>query len=339
MTKVLYFPRYSQRENFITNNTLLLLHRLYDSNRRRFQRFLGQLLEEKADVPISEIGLQIRQQLGTSRSVLDGFLHQSAIRIGIETKRNGVNFDLQQLMDHLDAFEQGVSGYLILLRPTKIDLLATQWRQLRRRAERKNVILASITFEQVIASFRSCLMDHDEDMQDLIDDFEAFCSEQELLDSDQVTIFVPPCGQSFNINVQFRLYFCPSSWTRRRVRYLGIYKNKEVQYLGVIEKVVQSELRSSQRLICQDEAGNTVALGPEEKNRIRGAMTAASQQNSWDISHGHKFFLCNQLFPTEYKKDSSGGIMGHRYLNVGDQSARDLSPLELADRLRMVTWR
>ena len=98
MTGISYFPRYTQKENFITNNTLLLMHRLYDDNRRRFQRFLGLLLEENADAPISEIGLGISQQVGTRHSVLDGFLHQAAVRIAVETKRSGVEFDVEQLL-------------------------------------------------------------------------------------------------------------------------------------------------------------------------------------------------------------------------------------------------
>ena len=45
MADVHYFPRYTQRENFVTNNTLLLFQRLYDYNLRKFGKFLMELDE------------------------------------------------------------------------------------------------------------------------------------------------------------------------------------------------------------------------------------------------------------------------------------------------------
>jgi hypothetical protein len=57
-----YFPRYSQRENFETNNTLLLFRELYNYNRLRFQKFLLELLQI-SNVELGsalELGLQIR---------------------------------------------------------------------------------------------------------------------------------------------------------------------------------------------------------------------------------------------------------------------------------------
>lgn len=43
MTDIHYFPRYSQPENVVTNNTLLLLLRLYQYNRFKFERFMAAL--------------------------------------------------------------------------------------------------------------------------------------------------------------------------------------------------------------------------------------------------------------------------------------------------------
>lgn len=194
MTSISYFPRYTQKENFITNNTLHLLHRLYDDSRRRFQRFLGLLLEEKADAPIGKIGLQINQQVATTGSVLDGYLHQQAVRIAIETKRYATAFDTAQLLRHLGAFEPGSSGYLILLSPDGVSLATPQFRVLQEKAAKRDVIIAAVTFEKIIDSFRQCLKDHDEAMHELIDDYEAFCSEEGLLSTDAATMFVPPSG-------------------------------------------------------------------------------------------------------------------------------------------------
>lgn len=338
MTKVSYFPRYAQRENFITNNTLLLLSRLHESNRRRFQSFLSRLLDDKADTPINQIGLQIVQQIGTGGSVVDGYLHQSAIRIAIETKRFSNQFFADQLLKHLQAFEPGASGYLLLLSPTTVDLGLEQWNPLQKEAKRRNAIVSSITFEQIIDNFRRCISEYDEEMQDLIDDFEAFCVEQELLDPNRHTIFVPPCGQSFDINIEYKLYFCPSSWSRRNAKYLGVYRNRSVQRIGIIQCIVQPTLNDNGELITLTENGQPFPLPQETEARIRGAIASAMHQNQWDISHGHKFFLCDELFETNFRKASSGGIMGHRYLFLKDYLPQELPVQELAEALRELYW-
>lgn len=40
MTQITQFPRYSQKENWGTNHTLLLMRRLYEFNLPKFRRFL-----------------------------------------------------------------------------------------------------------------------------------------------------------------------------------------------------------------------------------------------------------------------------------------------------------
>src|SRR4051812_28535883 len=110
MTGIYYFPRYSQRENFVTSNTLLLLHRLYDINRHRFKRFIEALIgDEASDLPES-LGLRIQQQIASDRSVLDGFLVQQGLRIGIETKLSASTFYVDQIRRHLSAFLEGEFG-------------------------------------------------------------------------------------------------------------------------------------------------------------------------------------------------------------------------------------
>lgn len=338
MTNVFYFARYSQQENFATNNTLLLMYRLYEESRRRFQEFLTKLLDETADAPIAALGLQMSQQEPSGKSVLDGFLYQNAVRIGIEAKGPGAAFDKDQLLNHLERFERSGSGYLLLLRPDKVDLTDQIWQELHEDARKRRVIVSSITFQQIIDSFRECLRPHDDELIELIDDFEAFCSEHRLLGTDDITVFVPPCGQSFDINVKHKLYFCPAEWSRRNVKYLGIYKEKSVQYIGQVSKIVHCE-RVGQQLLAR---GGGTKLSTQEQSRIASAMEDARALTvGWDISVGHKFFLCDDMSPTEFRKSSRGGIMGHRYLNLQDYLAapRKMDLTEVADGLRGKTWK
>lgn len=339
MTNVFYFARYSQQENFATNNTLLLMYRLYEESRRRFQEFLTRLLDETADAPLAALGLQMSQQEPSGKSILDGFLYQNAVRIGIEAKGPGIAFDKDQLLNHLERFDSSGSGYLLLLRPDKVDLADQLWQELHVHARKRRVIVSSITFQEIIDSFRECLRSHDDALNELIDDFEAFCSEHSLLGTDDITVFVPPCGQSFDINVTHKLYFCPAEWSRRNVKYLGLYKLKSVQYIGQISKIVHCE-RVGQQLLARgsDHAKPSAA----ELSRISSAIDDARTSSAgWDISAGHKFFLCDDLAPSDFRKSSRGGIMGHRYLNLQDYltTPRKMELTEVADGLRGKTWK
>jgi hypothetical protein len=189
-----YFPRYSQRENFETNNTLLLMREFYNYNRFRFQRVISELLSvtNTDSDRIIELGLQIKQQVGTTHSVVDGYLNQDGFRIAIETKRSASTFSLDQLKRHLSAFEAGHPGFMILLSPEKAQISQSDQLKLETLAEAKTVTVVLTTFQEIIDTARSSLSSHDEEMHALITDYESFCSDDELLPRDKWTLFVPP---------------------------------------------------------------------------------------------------------------------------------------------------
>lgn len=60
MTQLTQFPRYSQKENWATNHTLLLMRRLYEFNLSKFRRFLKELDDESADIA-SHLGVFFAQ--------------------------------------------------------------------------------------------------------------------------------------------------------------------------------------------------------------------------------------------------------------------------------------
>ena len=81
MSNIHYFQRYSQPENVVTNNTLLLCSRLYQHSAYAFNGFLSDLL---GGVDI-ESGVQFAQQIKNG-SVPDGFILQNSFKLVIETK-------------------------------------------------------------------------------------------------------------------------------------------------------------------------------------------------------------------------------------------------------------
>src|SRR6266849_2473842 len=129
MSDVHYFPRYSQPENFATNNTLLLLLRLNQYNRFKFERFLDALFAE-AGIEFAKPGLYFQQQKATGASVLDGFIAQDSFKIAVETK-SGKWFDPIQLEHHLQVFRSEQHKVLILLSPSNEGLANSALRTFR----------------------------------------------------------------------------------------------------------------------------------------------------------------------------------------------------------------
>lgn len=336
MSEVHYFPRYSQPENVVTNNTLLLLLRLREYSRFKFEKFMESLCGEQ-DLQLGSSWLRFQQQKGTGRSVLDGFIAQDSVKIAVETKLSEA-FNLEQLENHLAVFGAEQHKLLIMLSPSIGTISAQQLAAVRERAKLKNTQVVHTSFEDIVGKVRECLSPHDEEMAALVDDYEAFCSDMKLLPRDEYTLFVPPCGQSFHDNEELRLYYCPATWNRRNARYLGIYKDKRVRALGRIAKVVACDV-DAQAGTTKPVGDGAGALTQDEDARIVAAALRG-QSHGWDLSTGHKFYLCDGMEETAFCKTSPGGIMGHRYFDLervlGGKVPDALG--ELAERLRRHTW-
>ncbi|MDP2995967.1 MAG: hypothetical protein Q8N47_00680 [Bryobacterales bacterium] len=336
MSEIHYFPRYSQPENVVTNNTLLLLLRLHQHNRFKFQKFMERLCKEE-DIQLAVSWLQFSQQKGTGKSIVDGFIAQDSLKIAVETKLDD-SFGLDQLKSHLAVFKTEQHKLLILLSRSPGSMFSELLKSIRSHATPLGIQVVYTSFEDIIREARICLSKHDEEMLALVDDFESFCSSMGVLPRDKCTMFVPPCGQSFLENEEFSLYYCPATWSRRSAAYLGIYAAKTVRSIGRRSKVVECSVD----LTANDVAvlDSVTELTVEEKGRILGATRKAETRN-WDLCTGYKFYLCDEMVPTDFCKMSPGGIMGHRYFDL-EQCVGAKIPAtvgELASLLRQRTWK
>src|SRR5205809_821566 len=137
MTEIHYFPRYSQPENFVTNNTLLLLLRLYQYNRFKFEKFMEAICSNE-EVQLATSWLHFRQQHGTGKGVLDGFIAQDSLKIAVETKLAEA-FDLAQLERHLAIFGAEQHKLLILLSPSPHGIPGSLLVSIRQHATPRNI--------------------------------------------------------------------------------------------------------------------------------------------------------------------------------------------------------
>ena len=177
MSGIHYFQRYSQKENVVTNNTLLLFSRLYSESPLKFKLFLNELLD---DFQIN-VGVDFQQQMKSKSSIPDGSITQESFKLSIETKLSD-NFDISQLVNHFDSFGNENTQVLIGLGPKSIS--PNKENEIKKELkkynenENKRIQFISLTFENIINSFIEVTEQFDFELRGLIEDYEQFCLSQ-----------------------------------------------------------------------------------------------------------------------------------------------------------------
>lgn len=334
MGSVHIFQRFSQQENVVTNNTLLLLSRIHRENADMFTDVLGDLFEGQGPT-VGPVFVQQERGKGRSSTVPDGSIAQSSFRVLVETKVTAP-WLLPQLEGHLASF--GTEDVRILLLLGKVpppDALVQQLEKLAlaaASADRPAVAIVPMSFERLIHIVRERLDERDRGLEELVDDFAGFAAHAGLLPTEPYMMRVVPCGTSFAENHALRLYYEAATRGSQAHRFLGIYKGKAVRLVGEVARRVCANLVDGQ--IQAD-----VKLAGEESQRILDAIVAANK-HGWDIRTGFRFTLVKEFFPTEFAKVSAGGMRKHRVLDLRNYAkAKPIaSASEVATALNGLTW-
>lgn len=305
MANVHYFQRYSAKENLVTNNTLLLFSQIYSYKEEYLETMLGEI-NDGLEVPI---GLNFKQQVAGENSVPDGVIEQNSFKILIETKR-GKNFSEKQLKNHMEGFKD--EKHKVLLVITTSETLTKEKEDLINFAMKKDIQLVFTTFNSIISAAREIFDEHEYEMKDLVSDYEEFCHDSDLLPRHEYRMIAFPCSKSYKENIKYGLYYEPSSSRSfRDHRYLGIYNNKIIKAIGEVKKHVIVKFNDGEIEVLSDNY-----ITEEERRRILAAYKEAKDKRGWNLSE-HRFYLVDEIYETEYKKISPGGMRGKQYFDLG----------------------
>lgn len=332
MKNVYYFQRYSQKENWVTNNTLLLLSRLYQLNRLKFEKVLNAIL---ADNNLSlQIGVKFLQQQRAKNSVPDGVMEQSNFKLVIETKLYD-NFESDQIIRHFDAFEN--SGEKILLALSKNEISKEQRREINQhlKSSDKDVKFASTSFEKLTKIIKENLSDYELEMNEILDDFINFCEESDLVNRTDQTLLVFTAGQSLKENLKYNIYY--DSDTRNHnlpFKYIGLYDSKTVVAIGELKKIVYCEYDNGTLKSSTDEP---LILDNDEVERIKEIIEVTDY---YDLTKGTKFFLVDKFISTNYKKISWSSLRMKRYFFLDEIEGykNTFTTNDIADFLKDKEW-
>lgn len=343
MSKIHYFQRYSQKENVVTNNTLLLFSRLYNDSPSRFEDFINSLLA--SDMAALEVGLRFRQQEGnkSGSSIPDGSIIQKGMKVLIETKLYDNN-DSKQLLRHLDGFDNEDTQVMLLVNATetgqqfdsKVHRLVGEYNQ----EHNKRIEFCSVTFKEIIDALDDVLFEYDVELNEMLEDYRDFCEGQDLLPRHKFMMRAITSSGSFTQNMKNNIYYDAESRGASSHQYMGLYKDKSVKAVGLLRKIVLADVDMKTKEFIKVVSRKGEPPTEDEKQRILTIMDDAFIENGWNVFKNHQFFIVDEFIPTDFKKITKYPIQRTKFFDLGSELGLEELPdcKEIAELLKQKAW-
>jgi len=322
------FPTYTQRENQTTNHCLLILKMLYEENPKFLSEVLNALLGENL---AGTVGVKFVQQQRGKQSVPDGQISQEPFTIFIETKR-GSYFSEEQLQSHIETLRnrQGTKVLIALGNFERDeDPDDPAFDKVRQLASETSVIFAPVSFEKFLQAIQLSYLP--KNLADAISDLSEYFDEENLLPSWKYRLDVVNCKLSFDGVLQYRIYTCPAKdgqYNHRRSLYFGMYCNKRVEQIALIEAVIDLESEEEYCLKWKNIEKSDSELVQTARAR-RGKL-----EDSW---YPVRVFLLGEPCSTNFVKFSPGGMYSSKqYFDISKLKVTDAA--DLAAKLKDKTW-
>lgn len=336
MALINQFQTYSQKENAVTNNVLLMLSRLYQISPVHYADYIAAITDTSDGY---EVIPSFKQQVGNrGNGIIDGFIQLPASKIIIETKLNSLELK-GKLLKYTESFDRADHKILLHLSSQRYgDAEVLEINEaLKSLVDGTPVYFYSKTFEDFAAQLDQLaeLHPYEKSLRQLSEDFSDYCESGGLISNDRHILRAMACGQSFDLNVKHRFYFDDATRGYRPFTYLGIYGSKAVRYLGLVENSIVATL-STENELSVIESDSKVT--PEQQDRLIEAIKD-SVEAGWRIETGHRYFLLKDFQKTDFQKTSPGGIFRVRYFNLKDVLGETPgSTKSIAENLRGKTW-
>lgn len=331
------FQQYSQGENTVTINVLLMLSNLYEINPKYYEEFIKGLTEDSDNY---EVIPNSRQQIGNKGGgIIDGHIQVKATKIIIETKLHGLEW-IEKLVKYGNSFEKNEFSLLFHLSSNKYANQKTEEIE-KKLSELKDVgkiNFFSLTYQDLVDQLKELASNYQYEhyLQRLNEQFEAYCIGMNLMPRSNHILRAMACGQSFDLNVKYQFYFDLANRGYSSFNYLGIYRWKSVRYIGRVENMIHADWDEEMGLKVKYSRYDITA--DQEKRLIEAIQE--SLKKGWGVDYDHRFFLLKDFEKTDFKKTSPGGIFRVRYFNL--DNTLDPVPGEMKDiakELKTKDWK
>ena len=274
------------------------------------------------------IGPTFTQQIAGTDSVPDGLILQPPLAVFIETKL-GSAINSEQLQRHCQTIVKRLPGQKgSLLISLTADEAGQELPEAVREVARKNDILPiAVTFGDLVTNLRK-LEISDLALQETIDEFSEFVSGQGLVPRKDQFVAAMLTGRSWRVNADCGVYFEPiernAKW--RRAAFLGLYHGKQISHVGRIIAAIPAmkDYVTGETMFGQPEY--PIQISTEVYQRaVRNVIEASETIYPGFASSEHRFYLVDNFSETDFRKVTSGGMMGHRYIDIEEISRKRLT--------------
>lgn len=337
MSEVYYFQRYYSKENAHSSNALLLLKRVYFYSPKIFYKVLSfwSDCDENRFLPSF-----VAQEKGKN-SVPDFCIRQDSFELLVEAKEKNNFFSKSQLESHLSSFqfESGVK-ILVLLAPFFTEQDKNVFNCIRE--DNKNIRVISVTYLELYKSIMDNLDElRDVELVELLAEYRDYCNEENLIDDTDNTIMVRLAGSTmeFNVKDENLVYYDKAEHRYEGFRYLALYKNKSIKYVGKIYKVIIGNKENDGKVNMRGAVPHDCRITDEERNRVLNAMK--NQATLYNNTHiPHSYFLVESFEPVDnFIKTSKNALYGKKkfYLTQFDLP-KNCSAMQIAEKMKNKTW-
>lgn len=334
--RISQFQKYSQRENVVTNNVLLMLSRLNDLNIDYYKSMIERLNEGNFQQYYYPQPI-FTQQFGVEKGIIDGHIEVKSSKILIETKLNSKEF-IGKLVKYGKAFNENSQNQLWHLSSIRFEYNEVTEINKRLKEDYPNLEIQfnNLLFSDLIENLEGIYEEnnHDMELRLLLDDFSNYCIESNLISNEEYKLLFAPTGFSFKWNKKHKIYYCPTSWHSQKFKFFGLYNWKSVRTISEIETTIIADYDAETKKLTIHGKGHT----DEQIERLKIGLTELGENH-----YGLKYYILpeSETFETDFRKTSHGGIQGYRYKDLRDYlTLNDYSDLKvIAEELKRVTWK
>jgi hypothetical protein len=334
--RISQFQKYSQKENTVTNNILLMLSRLNDLNVEYYKSIIERLNEGSIEQYYYPRPI-FRQQVGMKNGIIDGHIEVKPSKIIIETKLNSKEF-IGKLVKYGEVFKENSQNQLWHLSAVRFEEkeVVEINKRLKEKYPKLKIQFNNLVFNDLIENLKGIYEEntHDMELRLLLDDFSSYCISSNLISNEEYKLLFVPTGFSYNWNKKHKIYYCPTSWHSQKFKFFGLYYRKSVRTISEIETTIIADYDANTKDLTIHSTGHT----DKQIDRLRKGLSELGENH-----FGLKYYVLpeDKTFDTDFRKLSHGGIQGYRYKDLRDYlTISDFSDTKLiAEELKKVTWK
>lgn len=270
------------------------------------------------------MGPRFSQQVHGAHSVPDGLIAQDPLAVFVETKLGSLP-NPGQLARHCQTIVDRLPGRTgsFLLSLTAGQARQAIPREVADMAVTHGVSVVPVTFGELVDQLAE-LPVVDLALRETLQEFADFVFAQGLVAREGQVMVAMLTGTSWRDNLAHGVYYEPVDRGPKHARaaFLGLYHDKRVSHVGRIVIAVGA-MHDDTGAMAFDEP-EVGALDDRGRQAIRDVIAAAQAYYPGLEASRHRYYVVDGFAPTDFRKVSGGGMMGHRYFDVESLAGRRL---------------